>query len=135
MSGLEFSSDELDQFSALVGDIKVPGFADDSGGSLRGLVSGSEVAAATYDQVAAAAATYLDLARRGLEAFQQVSKDISQTFHQRDNVSATEMDDAWTKENGPLLANNANESRPAVPQQSTGSTVLDQLIQQLQGGK
>lgn len=128
---LVFSSPELYQFSTDAGAVQVPGFADDSGGDLRGGVRGSEVAADKYGKVATDAEFFLDRARRGLLAFQQLSRDIAQRFDGQDHVNATDFKKVWDPEHGQLRGNRNGDVRPAVPVSSgTGDVVptLEQLM-------
>ncbi|TCC18630.1 hypothetical protein [Kribbella sindirgiensis] len=115
MSDLAFSSPELYQFGNAAGDVKVPGFADESGGDLRGGIRGSEVAVDKYGKVANAAEFYLDRARRGLQAFEQLSRQIAQQFEGRDHVNATEFQNAWDPKYGQLRGNRNGEAAPEVP--------------------
>ncbi|TCC29651.1 hypothetical protein [Kribbella speibonae] len=114
---LAFSSPELYQFGGAAGDINVPGFADDSGGDLRGGIRGSEVAVDKYGKVANAADFYLDRARRGLQAFEQLSRDIAQHFEGQDHVNATEFKNAWDPEHQQLRGNRNADVAPEVPGQ------------------
>ena len=133
MSDLSFSSPELYQFSTDTGAITVPTLDGDTGADLRGTVLGSAQAADTYGKVAVAAQFYLDRARRGLLAFQQLSRDIAQKFDGQDRVNADAFKNAWTPEYQALRGHRGDETAPAVAPKP-GSSVIDQLIQQLQGG-
>ncbi|MGW6197316.1 hypothetical protein ACWF0M_14330 [Kribbella sp. NPDC055110] len=130
---LAFSSPELYQFSTDAGAVQVPGFADDGGGDLQGGVRGSEVAAATYGKVANAAEFYLDRARRGLLAFQQLSRDIAQRFDGQDHVNATDFKNAWDPEHQQLRGNRNGDTPPAVPVSSATGDVVPTLEQLMLG--
>ncbi|TCC28089.1 hypothetical protein [Kribbella speibonae] len=127
---LAFSSPELYQFSKDAGSIKIPSFADDGGGDLRGGVRGSEAAADSYGKVAAAAEFYLDRARRGLQAFEQLSSDIAQRFDGQDHVNATEFKNAWDPEHQQLRGNRSQDMPPPLPPARPGETVptFEQLM-------
>lgn len=115
MSDLDFSSDELTKFSGAVQDITVPGFADESGADLGNGIRGSDVAVAKYGKVAGAADYYLDRARRGLQALDQICGDIARHFGHVDKVNADEMQKTWTDEHNPLLANRNADTPPPLP--------------------
>jgi len=126
---LAFSSPELYQFSTDAGAVQVPGFAGDGGGDLRGGVRGSDVAADNYGKVAAAADFYLDRARRGLQAFQQLSSDIAQRFDGQDHVNATDFKNAWDREHQQLRGNRNADTPPAAPTRSGDSVpTFEQLM-------
>ncbi|MGZ0148961.1 hypothetical protein ACXJJ3_17940 [Kribbella sp. WER1] len=141
MTDLDFNADELTKFSGIVHDIKVPGFADESGPDLGNGIRGSDVAVTKYAAVAGAAEFYLDRARRGLEAFGQVTRDIAQQFGDTDRVNADALQKAWTDEHGPLLGNrNADtppplpaEPDPAKPANSVPPEIQQQIIDGYEG--
>jgi hypothetical protein len=129
MSDLAFSSPELYQFSTDAGAVQIPGFADD-GGDLRFGVRGSDVAADKYGKAAAAADFYLDRARRGLLAFQQLSSHIAQRFDGQDHVNAAEFKNAWDPEHGQLRGNRTADTPPPLPTRSGDTSVptFEQLM-------
>ncbi|GAA3099389.1 hypothetical protein GCM10010530_24850 [Kribbella aluminosa] len=67
-----------------------------------------------------AAEFYLDRARRGLQAFEQLSRDIVQQFGDVDNVNADALKKVWDGEHATLLANRNSDAEPPVPAQPTG---------------
>ena len=126
---LALSSPELYQFSTDAGAVQVPGFAGDGGGDLRGGVRGSDVAADKYGKAAAAADFYLDRARRGLQAFQQLAGDIAQRFDGQDHVNATDFKNAWDPEHQQLRGNRNADTPPPLPARSGDSVpTFEQLM-------